>query len=56
MNNLLTIPVHSFNPDLTQVGQDIYAALRPTKRKRVEFQTLHCLHYLPCLTGGLVRI
>jgi len=41
MNNLLTIAAHSWSkPDLSQVGQDIYDALRPPKRKRVEFQTL----------------
>lgn len=42
MNNLLTIPAHSWSkPDLSQAGQDIYASLRlKTKRKRVEFQTL----------------
>jgi|SRR6185437_13573264 len=41
MNNLLTIAAHSWGkPDLRRAGQDIYAALRPTKRKCVEFQTL----------------
>ena len=41
MNNLLTIPAHTWGkPDLSQVGQDIYAALRPTKRNRAAFQSL----------------